>query len=417
MSDALERREGETIDLRIDSIAAGGDGVGRHNGLVVFVPRTAPGDLARVSAVQDGRLMRGKLLEVLEPSPQRTDPTCEHYVIDRCGGCQLQHLSYEGQLDAKAGIIHDSLARIGRLQVDKPRVEPSDKPWRYRRKLTLALRRRDGRWIAGLRRHDAPDEVFDLRDCPITQAQVMDDWMSVLAQQELLPAAGELRAAVRLIPTAFSFTLEGAKEWPSHAAFFAAIPRLGELWWKPEGKSRRLLHSRLPKEQAGASFTQVNPGVAAKLREWVVSLATSTRPRTAVDAYAGTGDIALALARHGTRVTAIEIDRDAARVAASRLPEGSRAIAAPVEVALPEAMPADVVILNPPRAGVDEKVAQLLQAESRKPKAVIYISCNPATLARDIRRMEAYSVRSLRGFDMFPQTAHVETVCELVPAA
>lgn len=417
MRHGLERGEAETIDLRIESIAAGGDGVGRHNGMVVFVPRTAPGDLARVSAVQDGRLMRGKLLELLEPSPRRTDPPCQHYLIDRCGGCQLQHLLYEGQLDAKAGIIHDSLTRIGRVQLDKPYLEPSDEPWRYRRKLTLALRRRDDRWIAGLRRYDAPDDVFALRDCPITQEQVMGDWSSVMEQQTLLPAAKELRAAVRLIPSAFSFTLEGAREWPSHAAFFDAIPRLGELWWKPEGKSRRLLHSRSPKEQAGASFAQVNPGVAAKLREWVVALATSAQPKTAVDAYAGTGDIALALAEQGTRVTAIEIDRDAARVAAARLPEGSRAIAAPVEDALPEALPADVVILNPPRAGVDEKVAQLLKAERRKPRAVIYVSCNPATLARDVRRMDVYSVRSLRGFDMFPQTAHVETVCELVPAA
>jgi 23S rRNA (uracil1939-C5)-methyltransferase len=417
MSHGLVSSEGETIDLRIDSIAAGGDGVGRHDGLVVFVPRTAPGDLARVAATQEGRLMRGRLLELLEPSPKRTDPPCGHYVTDRCGGCQVQHLLYEGQLDAKAGIIHDALLRIGRLQLDRPRVEPSDKPWRYRRKLTLALRRRDGRWIAGLRPYDAPDDVFDLRDCPITQEQVMADWASVMGQQELLPSARELRGAVRLIPTAFSFTLEGAREWPSHSAFFAAIPRLGELWWEPDGKSRRLLHSRMPNDQAGASFTQVNPGVAAKLREWVVSLATAARPRTAVDAYAGTGDIALALARQGTRVTAIEIDRDAARVAASRLPEGSRAIAAPVEVALPDAMPADVVILNPPRAGVDEQVTQVLKAEGRKPRVVIYVSCNPATLARDIRRMEAYSVRSLRGFDMFPQTAHVETVCELVPAA
>jgi 23S rRNA (uracil1939-C5)-methyltransferase len=417
MRHGLERSEGKTIDVRIDSIAAGGDGVGRHRGLVVFVPRTAPGDLARVCAEQDGRLMRGQLLELLEPSPQRTDPPCDHYVIDRCGGCQLQHLLYERQLDAKAGIIHDSLTRIGRLELDKPTVEPSDKPWRYRRKLTLALRHRNGRWIAGLRRYDAPDDVFDLRDCPITQEQVMGDWSSVMEQQKLLPAGRELRAAVRLIPSAFSFTLEGAREWPSHAAFFDAIPRLGELWWKPEGKSRRLLHSRTPNEQAGASFTQVNPGVAASLRQWVVSLATSGQPNTAVDAYAGTGDIALALAEQGTRVTAIEIDRDAARVAASRLPEGSRAIAAAVESALQAALPADVVILNPPRAGVDAKVTQILKAESPKPKAVIYVSCNPATLARDIRRMEAYSVRSLRGFDMFPQTAHVETVCELVPAA
>ena len=420
MSVGLERTDAQLIDVRIDSIATGGDGVGRHNGMVVFVPRTAPGDLARVGATPDGRLMRGSLVELLEPSPLRVTPTCAHYVEDKCGGCQIQHVSYEAQLDAKSGMIRDSLTRIGRIQLDKPDVERSDKPWRYRRKLTLALRRRDGagggRWIAGLRRFDAPDEVFELRDCPITQKEALDAWSAVLGQQRLLPMVNELRAAVRLLPTGFSFTVEGAKEWKTHDQFFAAIPTLTELWWKPDGKSRRQLHSRAAIDQAGASFTQVNPGVADKLRQWVVSLATASRPATAIDAYAGTGDIAVALAAKGIRVTAIEIDRDASRVCASRLAEGSRAIAASVEQALAKALPADVVILNPPRNGLDPRVAEILKprAESREPRAIIYVSCNPATLARDLRRLDSYRVQSVRGFDMFPQTAHVETVCELV---
>jgi 23S rRNA (uracil1939-C5)-methyltransferase len=435
MSHRVERSKGprvasrpaEVIDLRIDSIGVGGDGVGRHNGMVVFVPRTAPGDLARVRAEPEGRLMRGNLIELLEPSQLRVTPTCAHYVGDKCGGCQIQHLSYEAQLDAKGGMIRDSLTRIGRLQVDKPDVEPSDKQWRYRRKLTLALRRREGggRWIAGLHRFDAPNEIFELRDCPITQKETLDAWSAVLAQQRLLPMVNELRASVRLLPAGFSFTLEGAQEWKTHDQFFAAISTLTELWWKPDGKSRRQLHSRAGAwgEQAGASFTQVNPGVAAKLREWVVSLAAAAKPATAIDAYAGTGDIAVALAQKGIRVTAIEIDRDAARVCASRLPAGSRMIAAPVEQALAKALPADVVILNPPRAGLDARVTEILKpgAESThlptagtRPRAVIYVSCNPATLARDLRRLDSYRVQSVRGFDMFPQTAHVETVCELV---
>ncbi|HEX4932533.1 MAG TPA: hypothetical protein VFV33_05090, partial [Gemmatimonadaceae bacterium] len=145
-------------------------------------------------------------------------------------------------------------------------------------------------------------------------------------------------------------------------------------------------------------------------------LVNAERPATLVDAYAGTGDLAVAIAEQGTRVTAIEIDRDAARVCADRLPPGSRAIAQPVERAIEGALPADVVIVNPPRGGLDASVADTLRAFPRPPSRVIYISCNPATLARDVRRMERYSVRSLRGFDMFPQTAHVETVCELVAA-
>ena len=407
----------KTIDVRIESIAAGGDGIARHDGIVVFVPRTAPGDLVRVSAVQSGRLMRGTLIEVLEPSDQRIDPSCAHYTEDKCGGCQIQHLDYErGQLPAKGRIIGDALTRIGKAGIERgPDVEASAKQWRYRTKLTLALRRRDARWIAGLRRHDDPDAVFELRDCPITDERVVTAWASVLRQQIHFPKANRLRGALRLLGDAFSFTLEGGADWPAREQFFLALPELAQLWWMPDGKRRRLVASRENRE-AGASFTQVNPGVAKRLREWVTGLATAARPKVAVDAYAGTGDIAVALSEQGARVTAIEIDRDASRVCADRLPAGSRAIAAAVELALPDALPADLVVVNPPRTGLDERIPQQLQS-GRLPGTLIYVSCNPATLARDVRRLDRYTIRSLRGFDMFPQTAHVETVCELVPAA
>lgn len=409
-----------TMDLRIDSIAAGGDGVGRHDGMVVFVPRTAPGDSARVCADRHDRLMRGRMLELLAASPVRADPTCEHYTLDHCGGCQLQHLSYGAQLDAKASIIRDAITRIGRVDFAKPAVTPSDEPWRYRRKLTLTLRRRDGHWIAGLHRYDVPDEVFHLRDCPITDEGVVSAWRAIMARQTLLPDATQLRGAVRSVDGGFSFLLEGGTAWRSHAELFAAVPLLAELWWKPEGRTRRRLHSRAGAlDVAGASFAQVNPGVAAKLREWVLTLASARHPATAVDAYAGTGDVAVALAAAGARVAAIEIDRDAARVCAARLPAGSRSIAARVEDALAAVLPAEVVVVNPPRAGLHPRATDVLAQTPDITRALIYVSCNPATLARDVRRLvdAGYRIESLRGFDMFPQTAHVETVCELVPAA
>lgn len=402
------------LELRIDSIAAGGDGVGRHEGMVVFVPRTAPGDVVRVDAERHDRLMRGRLLNVLQPSTARVEAPCRHYVVDRCGGCQLQHLGYDAQLEAKRGTIRDAIARIGKVDRDAPTVEPSGKPWRYRRKLTLALRRLRDEWIAGLHRFDAPDEVFAIQDCPITEEGVLRVWAEIMRHQDLLPRTPRLRGAVRALARGFSFTLEGARAWRAHSRFFAAIPELTELWWAPQEHPRRLLHARRGQE-AGASFVQVNPGVAERLRACVFSLAAAVRPVTAIDAYAGTGDIAVGLASQGAGVTAIEIDADAARVAAARLPEGSRALASPVEKALGKALPADLVVLNPPRAGVDAAVTALLSQAQPKPKALIYVSCNPATLARDIRRLPNYEIRLLRGFDMFPQTAHVETVCELVP--
>jgi 23S rRNA (uracil1939-C5)-methyltransferase len=401
------------IELTIDSIAAGGDGVGRSDGMVVFVPRAAPGDVLRVSTVRRDRLLRGRIVDVVSPSPQRVEPPCRHYRDDRCGGCQIQHLEYGAQRSAKSRIIGDALTRIGRLEVEPPAVEASPEQWRYRRKLTLAIRRRGDLVVAGLRRYDDPDSVFQLQDCPITNELVMEDWRSVLAHVDLLPRAQELRAAVRLLPDGFSFFVEGGRSWPSSATLFDAVPRMTQLWWQPQEKGRRLVLERSAGISAGASFVQVNPEVATRLREWVLEIATREIPRTAIDAYAGTGDIAVALAQRGTRVTAIEIDRDAVRMASARLPEGSRAIAAPVERAIGDALPADLVIVNPPRGGLDPRVADTLRSHPDAPRRVIYISCNPATLARDLRRMERYRVCSLRGFDMFPQTAHVETVCEL----
>jgi 23S rRNA (uracil1939-C5)-methyltransferase len=406
----------ETFELRIDSIAAGGDGVGRHDGMVAFVPRTSPGDRVRVEAEREGRLMRGRVLEMLVPSASRATPRCGHYDADGCGGCQLQHLPYEGQLEAKSTIIRDALARIGGLTLDAPVVvEPSAAQWRYRAKLTLALRSAGDGWTAGMHPYNAPGRVFALDDCHITDAAVVSHWRGVMQHAHLLPPERELRASVRLIGDGFAFVVEGGREWTTHFELFAAVPAMFELWWQPSGKHGQRLHTR-GEPQAGASFTQVNPEVAARLRDWVIAIARAAGPKTAVDAFSGTGDLAVDIAALGARVTAIEIDRDASRLCASRLPAGSRAVASSVEAALLRALPVDFVVLNPPRAGIAATVAATLQQDPR-PRTVVYVSCNPATLARDLKRLDRYDVRSVRGFDMFPQTAHVETVCELVPAA
>lgn len=404
------------VELRIDSIAAGGDGVGRVGGMVVFVPRSAPGDVLLVTTEKRQRMMRGRIERVLLEGPDRVAPPCDHYVLDRCGGCQLQHMRYESQLAAKATIVRDALERIGGLRVDTPAVTPSDAQLRYRRKLTLALRRTPRGWVAGLHRFDAPDEIFALADCPIADEMVLEDWRAVLKHSAYLPRARSLRAAVRAMDSGFAFTVEGGARWRGHERLFAEVGRMQELWWQPENQRRRLLHSRGDTHAAGASFVQVNPAVAGRVRDWVMQIVTEQRPRSAVDAYAGSGHIAAALAASGISVTAIEVDRDAARLCAARLPAGSRVIAQPVERALAGALPADVVVLNPPRGGLHQDVPALLRAQTAAPQRIIYVSCNPATLARDLKRLDGFRIASLRAFDMFPQTAHVETVCELAPA-
>lgn len=400
------------VTLSVETIAAGGDGVARHDGLVVLTPRTAPGDrvLADVRVVK--RLGRGHLVELLAPGPDRIDPPCPHYVADRCGGCQVQHLTYEAQLEAKQGIIRDALVRIGKRDVPAPpAIVPAPRQWRYRRKLTLAMEWRGDAWVAGLYPYDDPRHPFALGDCPITDERVVATWRQIMAASEHLPRARTLRGAVRLVGESEStFVLEGGREWPAAAEFAAAVPSLTGVWWQPEHGRRRLVHERT-NAPAGASFVQVNADVAAALHAHVVERARAWRAATVVDAYAGTGETAVPLAEDGARVTAIELDRDAAAVCRARLPRGSQSLAGRVEDLLPRALPADLVLLNPPRAGVDASIAAALV--DARPSGIVYTSCNPATLARDVARLPGYRIASLVGFDMFPQTAHVETVCEL----
>lgn len=406
-----------TADVTIESIAAGGDGVGRTGGVVVFVPRTAPGDYVRVVLEQRKRFARGTIDEILAPSKTRIDPLCYHYRMDRCGGCQLQHMHYDAQLEAKRGIVRDSLTRIGKREIELPVIEPSRKEWRYRRKLTLAMRRgTNSEWVIGLHRFDDPVGVFQIADCPITDEGVMEIWRQIMEARSHFPPADELRASVQLTDDGegASVLMEGGHAWPDRTSFFEVVSSATSLWWRPTNRARALVAER-GRGGALVSFAQVNPEIAAQLHEYVIDRAQSHRPRVLVDAYAGSGATAIPLARAGIRVAAIELDRDAADACASRIAEGSRVIAARVEDALPSVLPADVVLLNPPRAGVHERVTELLQATTPSPRAVIYVSCDPATLGRDIGRLSNFRIASLRTFDMFPQTAHVETVCELVP--
>jgi 23S rRNA (uracil1939-C5)-methyltransferase len=405
--------------VTVDRLAAGGDGVARHDGVAVFVPRTAPGDRVEVALTAKRRFARGRVLRLLAPGGDRVAPRCAHYDADRCGGCQLQHLSYPAQIAAKGAIVRDALTRIARRDPGPVAVTPSPVPWGYRRKLTLALRWESGGWVAGLRRFDDPDAVFALHECPITDDRVLAAWRQVLAAAPLLPRAAALRGAVRLDQHGLHLAVEGGTAWAAPDRFFTAVPAVRSLWWTPErGRRRRVAIRDGGAEGAGASFTQVNAPVAARLHAEVLAAALARQPVRAVDAYAGEGGLSADLAAAGVTVTAIERDPDAAAVAAARLAAapgvGHRAVAAPVEVALAAALPADVVIVNPPRSGLDPAVTAVLD---RAPaRALIYVSCDPATLARDLGRLPRWRAVRVEAFDMFPQTAHVETLVVCEPA-
>lgn len=411
----------QMISLEIDSIAAGGDGVGRSNGLVVFVPRTAPGELVTARISGKGSFARGTLRTIARPSEARIDPPCRHYTDDRCGGCQIQHMSYASQLKSKHRIIRDAMERIAKRPAEIAEVEPSPAEWRYRSKLTLAMERgSDGQWIAGLHPYDNPARIFHLQDCPITDSRIVYTWKEVMSQSVFFPRILSLRGSVRVTDDGPVFVMMGGTKWPNAADFFNAVPSLAAAWWENEDGARKLIGDRRPQrslQPPEASFSQINKTVATKLRSYVIATVSRYEPQVMVDAYSGAGDTAALLAEQGVRVTAIELDGDASRWASLRLPEGSVSLRARVEEALPGLLPVDAVILNPPRAGADQRVTEALQQTTDKPRVVVYVSCNPATLARDIARLPGYRVVSTVPFDMFPQTSHVETVCEMVPEA
>jgi 23S rRNA (uracil1939-C5)-methyltransferase len=313
------------------------------------------------------------------------------------------------------------MERIGKRTVDIAEVEPSAEEWRYRSKLTLAMERHpDGQWVAGLHPYDNPARIFALQDCPITDARIVATWKEVMAQSAFFPRILSLRGSVRVTDDGPVFVMMGGTKWPNAADFFNAVPSLAAAWWENEDGGRKLIGDRRPPRSLQppvASFAQINKEVAAKLRTHVISTVSRYQPKVMVDAYSGAGDTAAVLAEAGVKVTAIELDNDASRWAALRLPEGSVSLRARVEEALPGLLPTDAVILNPPRAGTDQRVTELLQQAAVKPRVVVYVSCNPATLARDVARLPGYRVVSTVPFDMFPQTSHVETVCEMVPEA
>jgi len=324
-------------------------------------------------------------------------------------------MQYAAQIDAKQRIITDAMARIGKREIASPDVVPSADEWRYRTKLTLAMRRRGGGWIAGLHPYDDPGRVFALSDCPITDRRVVAAWREVMHASEFFPDAASLRGSVRWTDEGPTFVLTGAARWSDHARFFEAVPTLAALYWESEGAPRKLLGDRRVRATPAASFAQVNPVVAAVLREYVLGIVRSFDPASVIDAYSGAGDLAVNLATTGISVVAIELDRDAALWAEQRLAPPSRSMVGRVEEILPRLTPAEVVVVNPPRSGLHADVTEAL-AEMSDIRAIVYVSCDPATLARDVARLPGYSIQSIRAFDMFPQTSHVETVCVLTPA-
>ena len=413
-------------EILIESLAAGGDGVGHlADGITVFVPRAAPGDRLLLHEVRRRkRHARAEIAAILSAGPDRVEPPCVHFARDRCGGCQWQHLSAEAQAAAKRRIVGDALRRIGGLDVPDPELVPSPRSLRYRTTVTLTVRPTGGAPTVGF--HDATDggRVFPLEHCAIARDELNALWRAVEPYRASLPAGKDVRLKLRVAPDGGLHVVVagGDDAWTTSEPMARAAAAAGlaaTVWWQPAGGAVRRMSG--PDADAGAvSFEQVNAEVAALLREAVVRAAAPPAGRPdrwrVLDLYAGVGDTALPLAEGGCEVVMVELDRRAVERARDRARAKGltvRCLAARVEERLEKLLPADAVIVNPPRAGLSEQVTRLLA--SAPPQRLVYVSCDPATLARDLERLGATRDRiaSVQAFDMFPQTSHIETAVVL----
>lgn len=407
--------------VTIESLASGGAGVTHlADGMIGFVPRTAPGDRIRLRAVRRRRRhAEAQIAEVVEAGPGRVTAPCDHFTADRCGGCQWQHLSADIQAGARTRIIGDALRRIGKLDVPDPPLVASPRAYGYRTTITLTARRRGAHAIVGF--HDAadPDRIFMLDRCWIARDEVHELWQAIKPLASRLPPGDDVRVKLRVAADGSRHVIVAGGEgaWTGGDRFGKALDDAGitaTVWWQPtDGALRRMAGAEA--DAAAAGFQQVNAEVAALLRDAVVEATAGLQDGRTVrvlDLYAGAGDTALPLAQRGHDVAMVEMDSGAVRRAEARAAAAGvklRCIAGQVEDHLDKLLPADVVIVNPPRTGLSEGVTgRLAVLPSCR---LIYVSCDPATLARDLHRLgvRAEHITTLKAYDMFPQTSHVET--------
>ena len=420
-------------------MAFGGDAVARHEGKAIFVPLALPGDEAEIELSEEReRFARGRITHLLAPGPGRVMPRCKHFGV--CGGCHWQHIAYDRQLEFKTQIVREQLQRLGGLS--DPLVHATigmDEPWHYRNNTQFHLTG-DGRLgYMALRSH----QVIPIEECHILEPPVWDLWHELDLD---LPDLNEvmLRAGINSGEQMVVLSLDGDEAPQSEIDLPANV--VVEL---AEAGERVLAGDRCFHERLGAqtfqvsatSFFQVNTRMAERLLDVMcgrVLAPTPALPRTRgreqtafpprvggteegrtlsiLDAYCGVGALALALAPHVTRVVGIEYEPDAvadARANAQAFPH-VEILEGAVEDVLPSLADAfDVVVLDPPREGCAPAVSDALIA--RRIPRIVYVSCDPSTLARDVKRLTAAGYRFVdaQPLDMFPQTYHIETVALL----
>ena len=440
----------QELELTIDSLAFGGNGVARLNGFVVFVRRGLPGDTvrARVTKVQR-RHAEALATEVLRPSPLRIDAPCRHYPA--CGGCRFQDLAYKAQVEAKAAQVADALRRIGGI-ADPPLepILPADEVFHYRNKLEYSFTQLEDGPTLGLHKAGRWDEVLEIQECWLTTdlgnaiRNAVREWArgdrlvaydqaehtgylrhlvvregvntgQVLVQ--LVTAPGEKFDTGGFVDALRRFPEVRSIHWSVNetAAEVTNLPT--QLLWGEEAIEERLCGLRF--RVRPNAFLQTNTRMAERIYGIARDFAALTGDETVYDLYCGIGTIGLVLARDALTVWGIDISEESIACALENAELNGIGNAAYFAGNVGEALEelrdrsgaADVVVVDPPRAGLAGKALKRL-GEIGAPR-IVYVSCNPTTLAGDVKRLRAdygYELRRAKPVDMFPHTPHVETV-------
>lgn len=443
-------KQGEIIELVINGLGSSAEGVGKYEGFTVFVKGALPQEKVQVKVtLVKKNYAVGKLLEVLEESAERVAPVCPVY--EECGGCQLQHLSYAGQLEVKRQQVQDALTRIGHLDTEVLPVIGAANPWNYRNKMQFpAAANAEGIINIGCYAA-ATHSVIDTDSCMI-QKQANNDvlltvrkWMrrfNISAYDEktgkglvrhVMARVGVHSNQVMAVIITSEYDIPHRKELVEWLKQY--VPGLVSVIQNINkkntnivmGNKTRVIYGEANiKDSLGAlsfnisaqSFFQVNSEQAEKLYNKALEFAALTGKETVVDVYCGTGTISLYMAKHAQKVYGIEIVapaiEDAKRNAEENACKNAEFILGDAAVEVPKLLAGGVrphvIMVDPPRAGCEERV--LAAMASVEPERIVYVSCNPASLARDLAYMEAHGYKAVvaQPVDMFPFTSHVETV-------
>jgi 23S rRNA (uracil1939-C5)-methyltransferase len=454
MTKTIPVQKNDYIEVEFEDLTHDGAGVAKVDGYPLFVKNALPGEKAKIKVIKVNKGYGfGRLEEILEQSPYRVDAPCPIY--KECGGCQLQHLSYEGQLLAKEKQVRDVLTRIGKLENVK--VHPvlgMSEPWRYRNKAQVPVGEREGGLIAGFYQQRS-HEIIDMEACMIQQEK-NDEVVQAVKRictkygvtayneqrhkgtlRHIMARHGQVTKEVMVVLVTRTPELpnkekivkeivesvEGVKSIIQNVNSKKTNVILGDetrVLWGEEviydliGNVKFAISSR--------SFYQVNPEQTKVLYDQALSYAELTGEETVIDAYCGIGTISLFLAQKAKKVYGVEIVpeaiADANRNAELNGIGNVEFAVGEAEVVIPnwykEGIVADVLVVDPPRKGCDDALLQTII--EMKPKKVVYVSCNPATLARDLRVLEdgGYTTVEVQPVDMFPHTTHVECVSQLI---